>query len=52
VVFLVIVAQFEGVTSAAVAIVTVPFGLAAAVFAMTLSGTSLNIYSQIDSFWP
>ncbi|MEB0135068.1 efflux RND transporter permease subunit [Actimicrobium sp. CCC2.4] len=47
VVFLVLVAQFEGITSAAVVIITVPFGLAAAVFAMTLSGTSLNIYSQI-----
>jgi HAE1 family hydrophobic/amphiphilic exporter-1 len=47
VVFLVLVAQFEGVTSAAVVIITVPFGLAVAVFAMTLSGTSINIYSQI-----
>jgi hydrophobic/amphiphilic exporter-1 (mainly G- bacteria), HAE1 family len=47
VVFLVLVAQFEGVTSAAVVIISVPFGLAAAVFAMWLSGTSLNIYSQI-----
>jgi multidrug efflux pump subunit AcrB len=47
VVFLVLVAQFEGVTSAAVVLVTVPFGLAAAVFAMALSGTSINIYSQI-----
>ncbi len=47
VVFLVLVAQFEGVTSAAVVIVSVPFGLAAAVFAMWLSGTSMNIYSQI-----
>jgi multidrug efflux pump subunit AcrB len=47
VVFLVLVAQFEGVTSAAVVMITVPFGLAAAVFAMTWSGTSLNIYSQI-----
>jgi HAE1 family hydrophobic/amphiphilic exporter-1 len=46
VVFLVLVAQFEGITSAAVVIITVPFGLAAAVFAMTWSGTSLNIYSQ------
>jgi multidrug efflux pump subunit AcrB len=26
---------------------TVPFGLAAAVFALTLSGTSINVYSQI-----
>jgi HAE1 family hydrophobic/amphiphilic exporter-1 len=47
VVFLVLVAQFESVTSAAVVMITVPFGLAAAVFAMWLSGTSLNIYSQI-----
>jgi HAE1 family hydrophobic/amphiphilic exporter-1 len=47
VVFLVLVAQFEGVASAAVIMLTVPFGLAAAVFAMWLSGTSLNIYSQI-----
>jgi len=47
VVFLVLVAQFESVTSAAVVIVSVPFGLAAAVLAMWLSGTSLNIYSQI-----
>lgn len=47
VVFLVLVAQFESVTSAAVVIISVPFGLAAAVFAMWLSGTSLNIYSQI-----
>ncbi len=47
VVFLVLVAQFEGVTSAAVVLISVPFGLAAAVFAMTLSGTSVNIYTQI-----
>jgi multidrug efflux pump subunit AcrB len=47
VVFLVLVAQFEGVASAAVVLLTVPFGLAAAAFAMWLSGTSLNIYSQI-----
>jgi len=47
VVFLVLVAQFESVTSAAVVLISVPFGLAAAVFAMALSGTSLNIYSQI-----
>ncbi|TFY99743.1 efflux RND transporter permease subunit [Ramlibacter rhizophilus] len=47
VVFLVLVAQFEGVTSAAVVLLTVPFGLAAAVFALWLSGTSVNIYSQI-----
>jgi HAE1 family hydrophobic/amphiphilic exporter-1 len=47
VVFLVLVAQFESVTSAAVVLITVPFGLAAAVFAMLIGGTSLNIYSQI-----
>ncbi len=47
VVFLVLVAQFEGLASAAVVMVTVPFALCAAVFAMVLSGTSLNIYSQI-----
>ncbi|MEX1168001.1 MAG: efflux RND transporter permease subunit, partial [Hydrogenophaga sp.] len=47
VVFLVLVAQFESITSAAVVLISVPFGLAAAVFAMWLSGTSVNIYSQI-----
>jgi hydrophobe/amphiphile efflux-1 (HAE1) family protein len=47
VVFLVLVAQFESVTSTAVVLISVPFGLAAAVFAMWLSSTSINIYSQI-----
>jgi hydrophobe/amphiphile efflux-1 (HAE1) family protein len=47
VVFLVLVAQFESVTSAGVVLLSVPFGLAAAAFAMAASGTSLNIYSQI-----
>ncbi|MEQ9642619.1 MAG: efflux RND transporter permease subunit [Alphaproteobacteria bacterium] len=47
VVFLVLAAQFESLTSAAVIVVTVPFGLAAAVFALLLTGTSINIYSQI-----
>ncbi|MFT7402329.1 MAG: HAE1 family hydrophobic/amphiphilic exporter-1 [Hydrogenophaga sp.] len=47
VVFLVLVAQFESVTSASVVMLSVPFGLAAAVFAMLLSGTSVNLYSQI-----
>jgi hydrophobe/amphiphile efflux-1 (HAE1) family protein len=47
VVFLVLVAQFESVTSATVVLLTVPFGLAAAVFAMAASGVSLNLYSQI-----
>lgn len=47
VVFLVLVAQFESVTSALVVLATVPFGVAAAVFALWLTGTTVNIYSQI-----
>ena len=47
IVFLVLVAQFEQVMSALVVILTVPFALAAAMFSLYLSGTSLNIYSQI-----
>ena len=47
IVFLVLVAQFEGIMSALVVILTVPFALSAAVLALFLSGTSLNIYSQI-----
>jgi hydrophobe/amphiphile efflux-1 (HAE1) family protein len=47
VVFLVLCAQFEGFTSALVVTLIVPFGIAAAVFALFLTGTSLNIYSQI-----
>lgn len=47
VVFLVLAAQFEGFTSAIVVVLLVPFGIAAAVFALFLTGTSLNIYSQI-----
>ena len=47
VVFLVLVAQFESLMSAVVIMTIVPFGLAAAVFALFLTGTSLNIYSQV-----
>jgi HAE1 family hydrophobic/amphiphilic exporter-1 len=47
VVLLVLAAQFESFMSAVIIMFTVPFGLAAAVFAMALSGGSLNIYSQI-----
>ena len=47
VVFLVLAAQFESLMSALVVMATVPFGLAAAVLALTLTGTSLNVYSQI-----
>ena len=37
----------ESVTSALVVLLTVPFGLCAAIFALALTGTSINIYSQI-----
>ncbi|MEQ6203442.1 efflux RND transporter permease subunit [Sulfitobacter sp. HNIBRBA2951] len=47
VVFLVLAAQFESVASAVVIMLTVPFGLAAAVLAISLTGGSLNYYSQI-----
>ncbi|PWG65471.1 efflux RND transporter permease subunit [Spiribacter halobius] len=47
VVLLVLCAQFESLTSALVVTLTVPFGVAAAVFALYLTGTSVNIYSQI-----
>lgn len=47
VVFLVLAAQFESFGSAVIVMFTVPFGLAAAVFALLLSGQSLNLYSQI-----
>ncbi len=47
VIFLVLCAQFEGFTSALVVTLIVPFGIAAAIFALQLTGTSLNIYSQI-----
>lgn len=47
IVFLVLAAQFESLTSPVVVILSVPFGLAAAVFALFVTGTSLNIFSQI-----
>ncbi len=47
IVLLVLAAQFESFVSAFILMATVPFGLAAAVFAILLSGGSLNIYSQI-----
>lgn len=47
IVFLVLVAQFESLTSPLVVLLTVPFGLAAAIYALLLTGISLNIYSQI-----
>ncbi|MCC0030591.1 MAG: efflux RND transporter permease subunit [Brucellaceae bacterium] len=47
VVLLVLAAQFESFVSALIIMATVPLGLACAVFAMVLTGTSLNVYSQI-----
>ncbi len=45
--FLVLVAQFESLTSAVVVMATVPFGIAAAILALMLTGTTVNIFSQI-----
>ncbi|MEG3768690.1 efflux RND transporter permease subunit [Alteromonas sp. 14N.309.X.WAT.G.H12] len=47
IVLLVLAAQFESVNSAIVVMLTVPFGIAAAIYALYLTGTSINIYSQI-----
>ena len=47
IVLLVLAAQFESFVSAIIIMATVPLGLACAVFALLLTGTSLNAYSQI-----
>ena len=47
VVVLVLAAQFESFISAIILMATVPFGLASAMYAMVLTGGSLNIYSEI-----
>ena len=47
VVLLVLAAQFESFISALILMATVPFGLAAAIYAILLTGGSLNIYSEI-----
>ncbi len=47
VVFLVLSAQFESFVSAVVVMITVPIGLACAIFALAFTGLSLNVYSQI-----
>ena len=47
IVFLVLAAQFESFISAIIVMSTVPLGLACAIFALILSGGSLNVYSQI-----
>lgn len=47
IVFLVLAAQFESFISALIIMVTVPFGLAAAIYAISITGGSINYYSQI-----
>lgn len=47
IVLLVLAAQFESVNSAVVVMLTVPFGIAAAIFALFLTNTTINVYSQI-----
>lgn len=47
IILLVLAAQFESFVSAIIIMATVPLGLACAVFALILTGTSLNVYSQI-----
>ena len=47
VVFLVLSAQFESFVSALIVMATVPLGLACAIFALLLTGGSINVYSQI-----
>ena len=47
IVLLVLAAQFESVNSAVVVMLTVPFGIAAAIYALYLTGTTINVYSQI-----
>ncbi|WP_316859788.1 efflux RND transporter permease subunit [uncultured Cohaesibacter sp.] len=47
IVFLVLAAQFESFVSAVIIMITVPFGLAAAMLAITITGGTLNYYSQI-----
>ncbi|MGP3695781.1 efflux RND transporter permease subunit [Rhodobacter sp. NSM] len=47
IVLLVLAAQFESFVSAFIVMATVPLGLACAVFALVLTGGSLNVYSQI-----
>lgn len=47
IIFLVLAAQFESVLSSIIIMTTVPLGLACAVFALVLTGSTLNVYSQI-----
>lgn len=47
IIFLVLSAQFESVVSSLIIMATVPLGLACAVFALVITGSTLNVYSQI-----
>lgn len=47
IVFMVLVAQFESMMSASVVLFVIPFGVCAAIFALAITGTTINIYSQI-----
>jgi len=47
IVYLVLAAQFESFLHPVVIMLTVPIGVAGAIYAMTLGGLSLNVYSQI-----
>lgn len=47
IILLVLAAQFESFISALIIMSTVPLGLACAIIALILTGTSLNVYSQI-----
>jgi HAE1 family hydrophobic/amphiphilic exporter-1 len=47
IILLVLAAQFESLVSAVIVMATVPFGVAAALYALLVTGGSLNIYSQI-----
>ncbi|MEX2520081.1 MAG: efflux RND transporter permease subunit [Paracoccaceae bacterium] len=47
IVFLVLAAQFESFIHPIAIMLTVPLGLAGAIYAMALGGLSLNVYSQI-----
>ncbi|MET3924360.1 efflux RND transporter permease subunit [Devosia sp. 2618] len=47
IILLVLAAQFESLWSAVIVMTTVPFGIAAALYALMVTGGSLNIFSQI-----
>lgn len=47
IIFLVLAAQFESIVSSLIIMATVPLGLACAVFALVVTGSTLNVYSQI-----